>query len=126
MNLEILIPSEVFLNDSADKISAEAVDGAFTVLPRHIDYVTALVPGLLIYEKNNKEIFIALDEGVLVKQGENVYVSALNAVRGENLPTLKNTVKEKFQKLDEREHKSRSALAMLEGSIIKKLRESQL
>ena len=46
MSLKIVLPTRVLLDVKIRKIVAEAVDGAFGVLPRHIDFVAALRPGL--------------------------------------------------------------------------------
>jgi hypothetical protein len=48
MKLTILLPGEVFLEAEAAKVIAEAGNGSFCLLPRHVDFVAALVPGLLL------------------------------------------------------------------------------
>jgi len=86
MNLKIMLPMQIFISEEVEKITAETEDGSFTLLPRHIDFVTTIVPGLFSFTtEGGDEHFIAIDEGVLVKQGTDVYVSAKNAIRGEKL-----------------------------------------
>ena len=81
MHLKILVPTEVFVDTSIIKIVAEAENGSFCLLPHHIDFLAALVPGILSYTlENNEEIFLAINEGILVKRGEDVFVSILQAV----------------------------------------------
>ncbi|MBF2014661.1 MAG: F0F1 ATP synthase subunit epsilon [Rivularia sp. T60_A2020_040] len=90
------------------------------LLPNHVDFVAGLVPGLLFFEsEQGEELFLAVDEGILVKCGSEVLVSVRNAVRGTDLETLKNTVEQEFLFLDEREQMTRSALAKLEASFIR-------
>jgi F-type H+-transporting ATPase subunit epsilon len=83
MRLRILIPTGIVADEEVDKVSAEAANGAFTLLPRHVDFVTALVPGLLSFEPNGggTEV-LAVDEGILVKRGAEVFVSVRRAFRG--------------------------------------------
>ena len=50
MKLMVLLPTEVLIDEEARKITAEAQNGSFCLLPRHIDFVTALVPGILSFE----------------------------------------------------------------------------
>jgi len=50
MNLKILLPTEILLDEEVTKVSAEAENGSFTLLPNHIDFVTAIVPGILFFE----------------------------------------------------------------------------
>jgi F-type H+-transporting ATPase subunit epsilon len=126
MTLKILLPTEVLLEEAVNKITAEASNGSFCLLPRHVDFVAALVPGLLSYENTQgQEIFLAVDEGVLVKQGEEVFVSTRNALRGPDLGVLEKTVKEQFLSLDDREKTARSAVAKIEASFVRRFLEIQ-
>ena len=71
------------------------------------------------------ESYAALDEGVLVKCGRDVFVSALNGVRGANLDKLQTLVEECFESLDEHERKARTALARLEAGTLRRFRNLQ-
>jgi F-type H+-transporting ATPase subunit epsilon len=114
------LPAEIFLDeDDVEEVVAEAENGYFGIKPRHIDFVAALVPGLLSYVKNGEETFLAVDEGVLVKNGPEVRVSVRNAVKGERLGDLMRTVEENFAVYDEKEKKARSAAARIEADIIR-------
>ena len=73
MELKILLPAGVFLDTKAVRIVAEAGDGSFCLLPGHIDFVAGLVPGIFVYEDlNGEEIYLAVDEGAIVKYGTRV------------------------------------------------------
>jgi len=120
MNLKILLPTEILLDEEVTKVSAEAENGAFTLLPNHIDFVTAIVPGILFFESESEstpEVFIAVDEGVLVKCGADVWVSTGRAIRSDDLDSLQQTVEEEFWRLDERERITAGAIAKLEASF---------
>lgn len=124
MHLKLLLPTEVLISEPVTKIIAEAVNGSFCLLPRHIDFVSSLVPGILSFTTaNGEEIFVAVDEGTLVKCGEQVMVSTLNAVRGVDLAQLRLTVEERFMELDEHERVARTALARLEAGTIRRFIE---
>lgn len=121
MRLQVLIPTEVVIDQAVTKIIAEAEDGWFCLEPRHIDFVTALVPGVLNYvTEEGIEAFVAVDEGTLVKCGATVLVSTGRAVAGANLSTLEATVTREFKALDDAERVSRSALARLEAGIVRR------
>ncbi len=129
MRLKVLLPTKIFINQEVTKVIAEAENGSFCILPRHIDFVAALVPGILSFEKtpylntgtDKEEEFLAVDEGILVKCGKEVMVSTRKAVRSKNLGTLKQTVEEEFRILDEREKKTRSILAKLELDFARRI-----
>lgn len=121
MHLKILLPTDLLLHEPVNKIVAEAENGSFGILPRHVDFVAALVPGILIYATaDGTEHFIAVDEGILVKCANEVLVSTRNAIPGEDLSSLRQSVKEQFMILDERQRSARSALARLEASVIRR------
>jgi F-type H+-transporting ATPase subunit epsilon len=114
MRLKVLLPTKVFIDQDVNKVIAEAWNGHFCILPKHIDFVAALVPSILSFEHDGGEEFLAIDEGILVKCSSNVRVSTRRAVRSKDLGTLKQTLEEEFKILDEREKKTRSILAKLE------------
>lgn len=121
MRLKVLLPSGVLVDQEVTKVVAEAENGSFCLLPRHVDFVAALVPGLFSFTTTGGiEEFLAIDEGVLVKCGPEVFVSSKNAVRGPNLGQLQHTVEESFQRLDDQETMARSAFAKLEANFIRR------
>jgi F-type H+-transporting ATPase subunit epsilon len=120
MNLKILLPAGVLLNEEVNKVTAEAVNGSFCLLPRHIDCVAALAPGILSFvSAEGKEEFLAVDEGVLVKAGPEVLVSSTRAVRGAELGKLKETVERVFRHIDDQEKSARSTMAKLEADLVR-------
>ncbi|MDX9817834.1 MAG: F0F1 ATP synthase subunit epsilon [Desulfococcus multivorans] len=123
MELTIHQPSEIFLNDAAVKVKAESPAGCFTLLPRHIDMATALVPGILSYETpEGREVFVALIGGILVKQGNSVTVATQMAVEGP-LGDLKNAVDVMIREEDDRDRKTRAAVARLEADFVRRFME---
>lgn len=121
MKLKILLPAGIFLEEAVQKVTAEAENGYFTMLPRHIDFVAALVPGIFTYlTAAGEERYLALDEGVIVKQGDRVYVSAARAVPGEDLEHLQDTVENEMTALGESEKKARTVMSRLEADTLRR------
>ena len=128
MNLKVLLPTEVLVDEAVRKVTAEAANGSFCLLPRHIDFVAALVPGLLSFETDEEEaeeVFLAVAEGVLVKSGQEVMVSVRNAVRGGELGELRQIVEKKFKVLDDKEKTARTAMARIEAGFVRRFLEVQ-
>jgi F-type H+-transporting ATPase subunit epsilon len=121
MRLKILLPTEVLIDREVDKIIAEGTNGSFCLLPRHQDYVAALVPGLLSFIADGAEEFMAVDEGVLVKTESRVLISTRRAVRGPDLGSLQRMVAEEFLGLDQKQQSTRAAMARLEANFARKL-----
>lgn len=126
MNLKVLLPTQVLVQESVSKVVAEAENGSFGLLPGHIDFVAALVPGILSFQsEQGRERFLAIAAGILVKKGDMVLVSTRDAFRGEDLNTLRQTVRDEFQALDEREAQARSAIARLETNFVRRFLEME-
>ncbi len=121
MNLKVLLPSEVLLDRQVLKLTAEAPNGFFCLLPRHIDFVATIVPGILSFlDSESVEHFVAVDEGTLVKCGPQVLVSTRHAVMSEDLGQLQQVVERQFESIDERERLARSAAARLESGMVRR------
>ena len=121
MKLRVFLPNEVFLNCKVTKVVAEAPNGHFCLLERHVDFVTLIVPGLLAYEDDRgHEQFIAIDEGTLVKCGAAVLVATRSAARNGDLGELRHVVQDQFNVLDEREKLARLAAARLEAGLVRR------
>lgn len=121
MQLKVQIPGKVFIDEPVQKIIAEAQNGFFCLEPRHIDFVAALVPGLISYfTADGSERILATDEGILVKCGEEVLISTFSAILGKELKTLRETVANYFTIQNEEEQMARSAAARLEAGIVRR------
>lgn len=120
MFLRLLLPTVVLLEQPVTKVIAEAENGEFCLLPRHIDFVAALVPGVLsFYTSEGEERFAAVDRGILVKCGRDVSISTYQGITGTNIIELQGLIEERFLELDEHERKARSALARLEAGTLR-------
>ena len=120
IDLKILLPGKTFLKREVKKITAEAENGWFCLLPKHVDFTTSLTPGiLLLTTSEGKDVVLAIDEGILVKYGKEVVISTRNAIEGEDLGELKNRVEEIFIKTDEKEKDAQIALSKLETDFVR-------
>jgi F-type H+-transporting ATPase subunit epsilon len=123
MRLKVLLPFQIFADKSGvSRIVAETAAGSFGILPHRLDCVAALTPGILIYETETEgEVYVAVDEGVLVKTGLDVLVSVRSAIAGTDLHELREAVEAEFLNLDERERTVRVALAKMESGLIRRM-----
>lgn len=124
MRLKVLAPSRVLVDEEVTKVVAEAENGWFCLLPRHVDFVAALVPGVLVFStREGGEGLAAIDHATLVKCGAEVLVSTPRGVTGDDLATLQSVVEREFLQLDDRERTARSALARLEAGVVRRFVE---
>ena len=123
MNLKILLPFQIFVEQAGvSRIVAETPGGSFGLLPQRLDCVAALTPGILTYEADDEgEVYVAVDEGVLVKTGRDVLISVRRALGGTDLSQLRDAVEQEFLTLDAHEQSVRSVLAKMESNLIRRM-----
>jgi len=126
MRLQILVPSHIVFDNEVARITAEGVSGSFGILQNHIDFVEPLSVGILSIRREGKdmpELFVALNGGLLVKERFRVMISTPEAILSEHLSHLVDTVEQEFLEINERERKTRSAMARLESDFIRRFIE---
>jgi len=125
MTLKILLPFEIFAEKTGvSRIVTASVAGSFGLLPHRLDCAAAIAPGILTYETAaDGEVFVAVDEGVLIKAGPDVLVSVRHAIGGTDLSQLHEAVKREFLTLDEREQNVRSVMAKMESGFVRRFAE---
>jgi F-type H+-transporting ATPase subunit epsilon len=123
MNLKILLPSEVFAEKTAvSRIVAQTRGGSLGLLPHRRDCVAALAPGIFTYETAaDGEVFLAVDAGVLVKTGADVFVTVRRVVGGMRLGQLREAVEREYLAMDEHDQHIRSVLAKMEGNLLRRM-----
>lgn len=126
MTLQITLPHHSLLETTVTRLVAEGTHGSFCLLPNHIDCLSILPPGILIYEslegseegrEESKEHYLAVGRGLLVKQDSRVSISASDAVPGDDLAQLHQAVEKQFKQLDEQSQRVQSALTRLEAGL---------
>ena len=127
MNLKVLLPFQIFVEKKGIKrIVAQTLHGSIGLLPQRLDCTVALGPGILTYEtESDGEVYLAVDQGVMVKAGMDVLVSVRNAIGGTDLDKLHEAVKREFLNVNEQEKRVRSVLAKMESGFIHRLMELQ-
>ena len=123
MKLKIITPLDIFYVDDVSKIKAEGLEGNFSILPNHADYVSSITTSIFSFEKDGKIEFFAVDSGVLIKYGENVDFSVRHAIKGNDLENLKKQMEINFKEMEDEEKQTKTALASLEGNIAKLIQD---
>ena len=122
MTLKVLLPFEVFVDENdISRLVVETVQGSFGLLPKRLDCVAALVPGILSFtDQAQNEVFVALDAGVLVKTGRDVVISVRHALRGTDLAQLHAAIEQQFLTQDAQQEAMRAAMSKLETGFIRR------
>jgi F-type H+-transporting ATPase subunit epsilon len=100
MRLRIVTPLSVVIDeDGVLAVRAEDATGSFGILPRHADFLTSLAISVVSWESSNRtRHYCAVRRGVLsVGGGYDIAVATCEAVPGDHLATLDQTVLARFR-----------------------------
>ncbi|MDY6407672.1 MAG: F0F1 ATP synthase subunit epsilon [Pseudomonadota bacterium] len=119
LNLRISTPIGIALETTTTQVDFEAIDGFFTLLPRHADIISALKSGILSYKVGGKKSYVACHKGVLVKKGSEVSVSTKLAVLGSDLKELQQKIAVDFKAMEQDRKEVNLTMAKLELGLAK-------
>jgi F-type H+-transporting ATPase subunit epsilon len=100
VRLRIVTPLSVVIDeDGVLAVRAEDATGSFGILPRHADFLTSLAISVVNWESSNEtRHYCAVRRGVLsVGGGHDIFVATREAVPGDDLATLHETVLARFR-----------------------------
>jgi F-type H+-transporting ATPase subunit epsilon len=100
MKLRIITPLSVVVEeDGVLALCAEDASGSFGILPRHTDFLTSLAISVVSWESANEtRHYCAVRRGVLsVTGGQEIAIATREAVPGDSLATLDETVISRFR-----------------------------
>ncbi|TJY63099.1 F0F1 ATP synthase subunit epsilon [Sinimarinibacterium sp. CAU 1509] len=108
MRLRLTSLGEVLIDAEVKSVRAEDGSGAFGILPRHVDFLTALSVGVLTWhDTDNTAHHCAVRGGVLTVNDGDVAVATREGVVDDDLNHLESTVLASFRSRDEEEQKAR-------------------
>jgi len=127
MDLKILLPYRIFAEiKNISSIVAETSEGSFGLLPQRLDCVAAIVPSIFSYEtESSSKHYLAVDEGILIKAGNQVMLSVRNAFGGTDLGKLHESIENEYKNLDEIEKDIRSSMAKMESGFLNTIKKFQ-
>ena len=121
MQVSVRLPTRLLFSCEASKVFEQAEKGSFAMLPKDTDFVTALLPSVLVItDAQGDELYFGIDQGILVKHGYNIDIAVRRGVQGDDLASLNDTIQATFMEVDEDERVARTALSKLEAGIVRR------
>ncbi len=124
MRLRIVTPLSVVVDeDAVAALRAEDASGGFGILPRHAEFLTSLVISVVSWktEKGGRH-YCAVRRGVLsVTGGQAIDIATREAVLGDDLATLDQTVLQRFRADQESERTVRVDTTRLQLAAIRQI-----
>lgn len=121
MTIAIYLPHQLLLKvENATFLSFETQTGSYGFFPNRLDCVSALVPGILTFKTDQEEIYVAVDEGILIKADGLVTISTRNGFTSSDLGQLQALVEETYLQQNERETRVKKVIDKLESEFLKR------
>ena len=123
MRLKVVLPFCVYLDqEGVQRIIVDTAEGSFGIWSNRLDCAATLVPGILTFATASQgESHVAIDEGSLVKVGDQVWVSVRRAIGGLSLDALHQAVEEEYRQVNEQERDLRLTMLKLESGFVRGL-----
>lgn len=123
MRLRIVTPLAVVIDEDIAGLRAEDASGAFGILPGHADFLTALSLSVASWtDPAGVRRHCAVRGGMLtVAGGARVDIATREAVAGDDLATLDQTVLARFRAEDDAERTERTEDLRLQMGAIRRL-----
>jgi len=120
MDFFIYSPLGTVIKTKIKKVTFETLNGYYTLLPRHIDFISALQANIVSFtEENGQEKFAACHRGIVVKKGNAVTMSVQGAVICNTLDELSPAIFNDFKKSEEERKELNTAMVQLELGLIR-------
>lgn len=123
MKLRIITPLEMVVDeDGVLAVSAEDASGSFGILPGHADFLTSLAISVVSWRSGRGLHCCAVRRGVLsVSAGQQVAIATREAILGDGLATLEQTVLARFHADAEAERTERAESTRLQLNAIRQI-----
>ena len=124
MRLHIFTPLSVIVDeDGVLALRAEDASGSFGILPRHADFLTSLAISVVSWQSSDgTRRYCAVRRGVLsVTAGGVVAIATREAVAGDDLATLDETILSRFRADIETERTERVESTRLQLNAIRQI-----
>lgn len=114
-------PLGTILQAAVKKVTFETLNGYHTLLPRHVDFVSAMGANIVSYVTvpEEKEKYMACYQGIVVKKADVVTITVQSAVLSDDLTEMEKVIQEYFKQNNEQRKELNTAMARLELGLIR-------
>ena len=121
LRLVIVTPETIVFNGDVDMVTLPCVQGQLGIYPLHLPLITQMVPGEAIVEKDGKETFLAVGEGIVdVTAGEVAIVTDM-AVAADSIDAARAEEARQRAAARLREKLSDEEIASVNASLVRSL-----
>lgn len=121
MHLQVCSPSEIILDLNVEKFIFEGLEGEYTILPHHQDFVSVVKTGIVRYFYDSKVFYVACQQGTIIKKMNHLILSTPLAILGDDLNTLVQKIESDFKQMEENRKEQNISMARLEIGLTRGL-----
>ncbi len=126
MTIAIYLPHQLLLKvENVLYLSFETATGSYGFFPHRLDCVSALIPSILTYKTDLEEVYVAVDEGILIKADTQITISTRNGFSSSDLGQLQALVEETYLQQNEKESRVKKVIDKLESEFLKRYVETR-
>ncbi|HTR24145.1 MAG TPA: ATP synthase F1 subunit epsilon [Terriglobales bacterium] len=89
LKLEIVTPEAMVYSEDVEMVTLQGVEGQMGIYPQHVRLMTQLVPGEMVVQKEGRDDFLAVGEGLVEITNDRLAILTDMAVRAENIDEAK-------------------------------------
>jgi F-type H+-transporting ATPase subunit epsilon len=126
LRLVIVTPETIAFNEDVDMITLPCVTGQIGIYPLHVPLITQMVPGEAIVEKDGKETFLAVGEGIVDITADEVAIVTDMAVAADSIDEARAEEARQRAAARLREKLSDEEVASVNASLVRSLAQLQV
>ena len=126
LRLVIVTPESIAFDDHVNMVTLPCVQGQLGIYPLHVPLITQMVPGEASFEKDGKETFLAVGEGIVDISADEVSIVTDMAIAADNIDAAKAEEARQRAATRLREKLSDEEVASVNASLVRSLAQLQV
>ncbi len=126
LRLEVVTPLSIVFSDDVHMVTLPVVDGQIGVYPHHVHLITQVVPGELIVNKDGKDTFLAVGEGLVEITARRISIVTDMAIPADGIDEAKAEEARQRAKARLLEKISDEEVASVNASLARSLAQLQV
>lgn len=124
--LEIITPEKSVFKEDVDEVIVPTTDGELTILPNHVNLLTAIAPGALIAKKGSDSHPIAITGGFIEVNNNKISILADYAIRAQDIEIARAEEAKKRAEKIMQEKTTDKDFKIAQGELLKSLLELKI
>jgi F-type H+-transporting ATPase subunit epsilon len=126
LRFEIVTPQATVFSEDVTMVTLPGIEGQFGVYPQHVRLITQIVPGEIIVNRDGRESFFAIGEGLVEIDAGHVVIVTDMAIPAENIDEARAEEARARAEARLREKLEEEEVASVNASLVRSLAQLQV